>query len=262
LREGLDFCERRGIAELALGMLSERLHLLAEVGQSEHALGEAEPLAERLHEDGAILFVEPRALQLRLLSERGAHEHAPNPDELVARARESGEPQMIAQAFAAAARLLLARGRPQQAQALLVELEQVAHIRAEPYYASRLPELVRTALALDEPELAARLVDGVEPRTPLHKHASTACRAQLAEAAGEQAEAATLHAEAAGRWREFGSVPERAYALLGQGRCLVAVGKPAEVPLGEARELFASMAYKPALAETRSLLGESEAAAV
>jgi hypothetical protein len=34
------------------------------------------------------------------------------------------------------------------------------------------------------------------------------------------------------------------------------------VPLRETRELFASMGYKPALAETEALLGESEAAAV
>jgi hypothetical protein len=56
-------------------------------------------------------------------------------------------------------------------------------------------------------------------------------------------------------------VPERAYALLGQGRCLAALGKPeAEEPLREARELFASMGYKPPLAETEALLGGAEAA--
>src|SRR5919197_671926 len=93
--------------------------------------------------------------------------------------------------------------------------------------------------------------------------ALAACRAELAEAAGEQSEAAALYAEAAERWQEFGNVPERAYALLGRGRCLAALGKPeAEGPLREAQGLFASMGYKPALAETEALLGESEAAAV
>jgi hypothetical protein len=57
-------------------------------------------------------------------------------------------------------------------------------------------------------------------------------------------------------------VPERAYALLGQGRCLAALGKPeAEAPLRKARELFASMGYEPALAETDELLTQGEAAA-
>ena len=123
--------------------------------------------------------------------------------------------------------------------------------------------MVRTALAAGDPELAARLADGLEPLFPLARARALRRRAQLAEAAGDHAEAATLYAEAAERWREFGNVPERAYALLGQGRCLAALGKPeAEQPLREARELFASMGYKPALAETEALLGESKAAAV
>jgi hypothetical protein len=122
---------------------------------------------------------------------------------------------------------------------------------------------VRAAVALRQPELATRLVNGVEPRTPLFEHALSACRAQLADAAGEHAEATQLYAEAAGRWRAFGNVPERAYALLGQGRCLAPQGNvEAEAPLREARGLFASMGYKPALAETDALLGPAEAAAL
>jgi hypothetical protein len=212
---------------------------------------------------GSIYFIEPRSLQLRLLAERGAHEHAPAADQLVAAARDSGEPQWCAPAFAAEARLLLTQGQPQLAQALLVEVEQMADFRADPYYASLLLGLLRTALALGEHELGARLVDGVEPVTPLAEHVLAACRAQLAEAAGDRAQAADLYAQAAERWREFANVPERAYALLGQGRCLAALGEAeAEKPLREADDPFASMGYAPALAETEALLGESEAAAV
>jgi hypothetical protein len=51
--------------------------------------------------------------------------------------------------------------------------------------------------------------------------------------------------------------------LLGQGRCLAALRKPdADAPLREAREMVASMGYKPALAETEALLDGSETAAV
>jgi len=122
---------------------------------------------------------------------------------------------------------------------------------------------VRTALAVEEPELARRLVERVEPVTPLARHALAACRAQLTEVGGDQAEAAGRYQEAAEGWREFGNVPERAYALLGRGRCLAALGRAdAEEPLREARELFVSLGYKLALAETEALLGEGEAAAV
>ena len=260
LEEGIDFCERRGLAELALGMASERLRVLAELGRPEQALAEAGPLVERLEAAGSVVFIEARSQQLRLLTERGVPAQAPAAEELVTRARESGEPQYYAE-LATAARLLLAQGRPQEARALLVELEQVPNLRPDPYYASVLPELVRIALAVQQAELGARLVDGVEPRTPLAEHALATCRAQLAEAV-EPAEAAGLYAGAAERWRDFGNVPERAYALLGQGRSLAALDlRVADAPLREARELFESMGYRPALEECDALLTRAAAAA-
>ena len=80
-------------------------------------------------------------------------------------------------------------------------------------------------------------------------------RAQLAEAAGDLLEAVDLFAEAADGWQAFGNVPEQAYARLGQGRCLLALGAPgAEEPLRQARELFTSLGYAPALAATELLL--------
>jgi hypothetical protein len=122
--------------------------------------------------------------------------------------------------------------------------------------------MLRTALAAGDPDLAERLADGLEPRYPLREHALCAARAQLAEHAGDHAEAATLYAEAAARWQEFGNVREQAYALLGQGRCLVALEDPtAREPLGHAAELFRSMGYRPALAETNALLEQTTALA-
>ena len=47
---------------------------------------------------------------------------------------------------------------------------------------------------------------------------------------------------------------EEAQALLGQGRCLVALGKTPEAaaPLAAAREIFARLGAKPALAEAEA----------
>jgi hypothetical protein len=54
-------------------------------------------------------------------------------------------------------------------------------------------------------------------------------------------------------WKQFGNVPERAYALLGQGRCKVALGEPGPgSALAEAPEPFASTSYRPALTETEA----------
>ena len=64
-------------------------------------------------------------------------------------------------------------------------------------------------------------------------------------------------------WRTFlETVAEEAFALLGQGRCLAALGKPeAEKPLFEARKLFSALGAEPALAETDALLAEQQPAA-
>jgi hypothetical protein len=177
-------------------------------------------------------------------------------------ARDSGDPQEVALAFAAAAPLLHAQGHPEQARLLLNELDRNARIRTDPFYALALSGLVRSALALNDSTLATSLTEGVPPITPLQQHALTSCQAQLREAAGNHSEAAKVYVDAAQRWQQLGNVPERAYALLGQGRCLHALGDPAaDQPLTKAHELFASMGYRPALAETEALLVEQQPAA-
>ena len=194
-------------------------------------------------------------MQLRLQGRRGEGAETAAAEQLVATARETGEPQIMAMGFAAAAQRMFAGGHNERAKALLEELERTGGTRDDPYYAALLPELVRCALALGDPELAARLVAGVEPGTPLQQHALATCRAALAEAAGDHPTASAAYRDAATRWRQFGDVPELAAALLGQGRCLVALGTPeADGPLREARALFTTMGYAPALSETDALL--------
>jgi hypothetical protein len=201
-------------------------------------------------------------VELRLLAHRRQEAQSPAPGERLAdQARSTGVPWEIGFGFGAAAQHLLAAGRLELAETLLRELTEVQGVQATASY-GLLPELVRCALASSGPELAARMTDDFEPRTPLKEHVLVAARGVLAEGAGDAAEASALYAEAAERWEEFGNVPEHAYALLGQGRCLTTLGKPAaEAPLNGARQLFASMGYGPALAEAEALLGEPEAEA-
>ena len=83
-----------------------------------------------------------------------------------------------------------------------------------------LPAMVRTALGIGELALAERLVGGYKPRYPYAEHALVAANAALTEARGDLQTAADAYADAADRWERFGVVPEQAFALLGQGRCL------------------------------------------
>jgi hypothetical protein len=120
--------------------------------------------------------------------------------------------------------------------------------------------LVRTAAGLGDHGLALRLVAGVEATNPQAEHALAASNAILAEAQGDLP-AAEGYAEAADRWRQFGVVPEEAFALLGQGRCLAALGCPADAtqPLRQARDIFGTLQAAPALAEIDALLQQATA---
>jgi hypothetical protein len=259
--EGIAFCDVRGLAQAAAFIGANCPGLLAELGRPEEAMERAAGLTAAMEGSGnAQDPCEVRASELALRLSRGGRGVPEEIQWLISTARtvRHAEVSGLALAVAAAA---LAPEAPEGASLLLTELERLQGVRETPYYARQLPGMIRTALASRDPELAQRLLTEFEPRNPLEEHALCAARAQVAEHAGEHAEAAALFAGAAERWREFGNVPERAYALLGQGRCLAALRKVgAEEPLREARELFASMGYQPALAETEALLGESEAA--
>ena len=173
-------------------------------------------------------------------------------------ARESGGTEEVLGAFTAAAGGLLAAGEPDRALELLAEAAAWPHAAEASLYPACLPEMARTATDADDPTLAQRLVAPLEPTFAYHQYALCAAAAVLAEARGRFAEAAARHGEAADRWGSFGVVPERAHALLGRGRCLVALGHPgAGEPLRQARQVFAGLRAQPLAAEADALLGRA-----
>ena len=94
------------------------------------------------------------------------------------------------------------------------------------------------------------------PLQPISRHAVVAAQALVTEARGESEAAAAGFADAASRWHDFAAYYEEAHELLGQGRCLVALGKtPEAAPLRAARAVFARLGAKSPLAETDRLLG-------
>ena len=263
--EGLAFSEQRGLAGEAVLLEGNCPGLLVELGRVEEALERAARLALQAEAGGdALTLCELRAVELATRLAQGEREPSPAAaDWLIETARAGGVADVSVLALATAAAAQLAADQPEQARALLAELEQTPGAQQTPYYARQLPWMVRTALAAGNPRLAHKLTDMLEPLFPLHEHALCAARAQLVENAGNHAEAATLYAGAAARWQQFGNVHEHAYALLGQGRCLLALADPTpEQPLRQAAELFGSMGYRPALAETNALLEQATAAAL
>jgi class 3 adenylate cyclase/tetratricopeptide (TPR) repeat protein len=255
------FCKQRGLLEIAVVLEANCLVLLAELGRPDEALERAHRLAPTLEEGGMMQdLCEARASELVIRVERGEAVAGTELEWLIASARAVRAHDVTGFALAVAA-TALSRDSPERTRGLLAEVAALVGLRENPYYARRLPAMVRTALGTRDSILATRLVDALEPRYPLDHCALSSTRANLAEHAAKREEAAALYADAAGRWRDFGNVPERAYALLGQGRCLLALGRAeAEEPLREARGLFQSMGFKPALAETEALLEQAAAA--
>jgi class 3 adenylate cyclase/tetratricopeptide (TPR) repeat protein len=258
---GIRFCRQRGLAEAELALATSRLGLLAEIGRPDDALAEAGEIIAAYEATGQVTdLVEVRAVDAAIRFARGEQPSTAEIEWVVETARKVGHVDITPVALSCAA-VVLASEAPDGARALLRELEQAPGARGVSYYMRQLTAIVRTALATGDRALAERLVERVMPHYPLDQHALCAARAQLSEHAGDLAEAAALYADAAERWHAFGNVPERAYALLGEGRCLLMFGRPgAERPLREARELFASMGYEPALVETEGLLEQTAAA--
>ena len=119
-----------------------------------------------------------------------------------------------------------------------------------------LPDMLRSAHSANSQALAEELTCLIPTGLPTQRCVRTYGEALLAETRGEYAAAATGHADAATRWHDFGMPYEEAQALLGQGRCLAALGgaTDAVVPLAAAREIFVRLGAKPALAETDELM--------
>ena len=261
LRDAIAFSEQRGISEQATHLRGTSLGLLAELGRTEEALEALEAVSARIQATGDKDYTETRVLQLRLLAERGTPLETAVIDRLLADVRELGEPGRTATVLAAAAQSLVAAGQVDRAKALEAELARLVADDGAVIYGDHLPWAIRVVLSLGDPETADRLAAAIEPLSRAARLALASSRAQVTEASGDVAAAAAGYADVADGWEAFGNVPERAYARLGQGRCLAALGDAtADAPLRQARELFASMGYAPAVAVAEALLASGSAA--
>jgi class 3 adenylate cyclase/tetratricopeptide (TPR) repeat protein len=258
LRAGAAFAERRGMEEFVVATSLTSLLLLIDLGSWDEAFELAETMAERLKSvESALDELEAMIAMADILALRGQIADAARFTEGIAqRARESGEPQFVAAGLPVVALVHLASGDRAGALAILEEIDRSVEGRQEPYYASALPRMLRVAIGVGDAGLAERLLQGIDPVYPMQANGLTSARSLLAEHAGELVEAADAFALAAAAWESFGNVYEHAQALLGHGRCLVALGRAtdATAPLHEAREIFARLEAGPALAETDSLL--------
>jgi class 3 adenylate cyclase/tetratricopeptide (TPR) repeat protein len=261
--DGADFARRRGIEEAALWADRTTLEALAHLGSLDEALSLAAELDRRLEQAGDLrTLIGLRATRLRALTIRGEHAAAAAlVPWLSEHAEHVGYPEDLAEVYPPLAAVRAADGDASGAKALLAKLSQTPSAHFSVAYAAHLAEAVRAALAA-APDLAAPLAAPPHPAYPLGQHALITARALLAEHHGQQAQASALFADAAQRWERFEMPWEQAQALLGQGRCLLALGQPNEAsqPLRTAREILVTLGAKPTLADADRLLAQTATA--
>jgi class 3 adenylate cyclase/tetratricopeptide (TPR) repeat protein len=253
------FARERGLGESAALLEANRPGLLVELGRPDEALELAARLAAGYAASGdGHSLAEVRSVEIAVRYAREDPDSRGDAEWLAEAGPATGTADVSVMALGCAASVTVSD--PGRARALLVALDRLDGGRETPYYARQLAAIVRVALAVGDRELAGRLAHGLEPRHPLNEHALCAVEAELTEADGGLERAAVRFAEAATRWRRFGNVPEGAYALLGHGRCLVALGTDgAEEALREARGVFESLGYVRAMRETEPLLASAGA---
>jgi tetratricopeptide (TPR) repeat protein len=263
LEAGLDLAERRGIEEAVLLIKSNAVQALVELGEHESVLAlnrELEPPLEATGDTYDLIFV--RASVARVLSRQGDPAAKALADWALERARESNDAQAIAIAHPVSALLELGSGDSDLARALLRELEAAPDVRDSPTFVRAIPDAVRGAVAAGMRDLGSWLVEEARFAAPQRDHARVTAHALLAEDRGDLTGAEQLFADAAERWREFETPWELGQALLGRGRCLVALGRPAEAVdvLREAREVFTSLGAAPSVGVVDDLLARAIAA--
>ena len=257
-RRGLELADQRGHKSLSLAFSLVLADDLIWAGDWEGALAASLATESRVQEAGDIPdLVWLRSVRSLLLALRGAGGTAL---ELATWAAAQGQASedLLAVTYATLALAVAADalGDVRKAHSALTDYDRLVGRRVEGDFALRLPLAVRTALRAGDVAVAERLPAHLTASTPLYEHALSSSRALLTETRGEVDEAVAVFAMAASAWREFGVPFEEAQALLGQGRCLVALDRASEAvaPLAAAREIFGRLGAKPALDETDELM--------
>ncbi len=260
----LEFLESRGLASLVAGERAQLAESLLYAGRWDEAIAEADTVGPAPHAEvpaADVLFM--RQARLLALSWLGEREADPREVESMLEASRASAHD-VEEAFGLLiAGLVSGRSSPDLAAELLERMLATTTRDAGVWGAALMPEAARLAVRGSDLALAERLLGSMKGPLPVEELARRSIAPLLAEACSEYETAAAGFAAAAARWHDFGVPYEEGHALLGQGRCLAALGRAPEAaaPLAAAHEIFARLGARPALAETEEALRRSAAAA-
>ena len=255
-RQAVDIGDRRGALGNADWARMETMWALFDLGRWDEVLAVGDDLMTKLSDHTLQIAVLVETFRQLVLMDRGVLDgSAAIEEDVLPRAKEIGDGQVLVPAFRLGALARLRRGDPEGAVELIEEAGTL--VRERPGFRGwLLDDSARICVAAGEPDVLRALLDGHTPFSTRDRCSTLAARAGLAELEGDLASALTRYEEAAEAWAAFPHVLEHGHALLGVGRCLLALGRTVEAGerSREARALFASLGALPLVVETDELL--------
>jgi class 3 adenylate cyclase/tetratricopeptide (TPR) repeat protein len=263
-RAAVDFGQRRGITFKAKWIEAETLWVLYDLGRWDELLAIADELI-RWDEayGGSQVGVMALSYKAHVLVRRGQTAEAePLASEFLPRARTIEDPQVLAPALVIAALIEQARGEPAAAVSLIEEFERSTRDELRHRHI-HLPDALRVSTPAGAFDVAERLLEGSRTIAARDSYSVLTGRAVLAEGRGKLEDAAGGFAEAAEGWMKYGHSLERAQALLGLGRTLLALERPGDAApeLEEASRALRELGARPLLAQAEALLVDQSASA-
>jgi tetratricopeptide (TPR) repeat protein len=263
-RAGIDFAERRGLAQTTMSLRGSSIQMLADLGRWDQVLTIADEVivSDRAHGGGyeSVAAETHKAVVWLWRGEIAAAQSLMR--ELLSQARDIDDLQILIPALAAAALVERARGDLRLALRPIQEINRVAHERGggQFYLGLYVADLVRTCMAADQQTLAVQLIEHAPTQAARHQHARFTAQAVVTETHDDLNKAAQMYEQVAERWAQYGHTFEHGQALLGAGRCQLRLHRPQALSrLEEARTIFASLSARPLLAETDAWLLDAAA---
>jgi class 3 adenylate cyclase/tetratricopeptide (TPR) repeat protein len=255
-----ELAERRGAPGAADWARMESMWTRYDLGDWDELLAVGDRILDRVLGPGTSqIWVLTEAYRRDVLLHRGvADPEGVVEGSILPRAREIGDGQVLVPAFRVAGLGRMARGDVAGAVDLVQELDELLRGRPGPR-SWILNGAARVCLAADEAGFLRSLIDqGVEHLTR-DKNSMASARAVLAEIEGDQERASAGYQDAADRWEAFPSVLEHGLAVMGAGRCLLALGRQSQGTerLRAARERFGTLEAAPLIGEVDDLLARS-----
>jgi len=259
LRDGLESVSQRGDQSFANAFRALIVYTQFFAGEWDEALEDIRSLEGELLESEARYDLHMlRVTEALILSLRGQPEDAREQVQwLLEQGRAGGRLDNLSFSLVAVAVVNLAAGEDLLATELLRELSDWGFTVLVRSWQANI--VLRACLALGSLDLAETMVGHIRGTSPQEVASKATCDALLSEGRRKHDSAAPRFAEAARRWHDLGVPYENAQALLGQGRCLMALGRVQEAahPLDQAREIFERLGAKPALTETDEWLAKT-----